>query len=210
MIVTLEELKTALGITGTDQDTLLTRSLTLANALIAAYIGFDLSDTTKQRSYTLIMDNGRGHIKLPVFPVIELVSLTADGELVASTAGHYLLPQIGLIEEFPGGNYGSRDRYGVRVTAVFRAGYVDADMPTEIKQACIDIAATIFNNGGTIPSGGSAGGTGELKSLTMFDAMSMSFDTGAASGTSVTGAAALLESWAFVLDQHRVNQPTLA
>jgi hypothetical protein len=44
----------------------------------------------------------------------------------------------------------------------------------------------------------------------MFDAMSMSFDTGAATGSTVVGAEALLESWKFVLDQYRVNQPTMA
>jgi len=210
MIVTLAELKTALGITDNTQDALLTRSLTTANALIAGYIGFDLSDTAKERSYTTIMDNCRGHIRLPLYPVIEVESLTANGTAVALDAGWYLLPEIGIVENFPADNYGNSGRYGVRATAIYRAGFVDADMPAEIKQACIDIANAIFVNGGTIPGGGAAGGTGELKSLTMFDAMSMSFDTGAATGSTVVGAEALLESWKFALDQYRVNQPTLA
>lgn len=210
MIVTLEELKTALGITGTTDDALLTRSLATANALIAGYIGYDVSDVDKDRTFTTIMDNCRGHIRLPLYPVIEVESLTADGNAVADDAGWYLLPELGLIEDFPAERYGTSGRYGVRATAIYRAGFLDADMPTTIKQACIDIANAIYVNGGTIPGGGSAGGTGELKSLTMFDAMSMSFDTGAATGTTVVGAEALLESWKFALDQYRVNQPTLA
>jgi hypothetical protein len=210
MIVTLTELKTALGISGTTDDALLTRSLTTANALIAGYIGFDLSDTARERTYTTIMDNSRGHIRLPLYPVIEVESLTADGVAVAADAGWFLLPDLGLVQDFPAERYGTSGRYGVRATAIYRAGFVDADMPDAIKQACIDIANAIYVNGGTVPSGGAAGGTGELKSLTMFDAMSMSFDTGAATGSTVVGAEALLESWKFVLDQYRVNQPTMA
>jgi hypothetical protein len=210
MIVTLAELKTALGITDNTQDALLTRSLTMANALIAGYIGFDLSDTAKERSFTTIVDSVRGHIKLPFYPVVAVTSLTADGNTVATDAGWYLLPEIGIVEQFPAERYSASGRYGVRATAIYRAGFETANMPEELKQACIDIANAIYVNGGTIPSGGAAGGTGELKSLTMFDAMSMSFDTGASTGSTVVGAEALLESWKFVLNRYRVGAPALA
>jgi hypothetical protein len=39
----------------------------------------------------------------------------------------------------------------------------------------------------------------------MFDAMSMSFDTGSAVTSSISGPQALPAQWAFVLDKYRVN-----
>jgi hypothetical protein len=68
----------------------------------------------------------------------------------------------------------------------------------------MNIALAIYENGGRVASQTTSGA---LKSMTMFDAMSMSFDTG--STESASGPEALVSQWAFVLDKYRVDKYTL-
>ena len=200
MLASLTDLKAALGITDNTQDATLTRSLMLANGLIAGYIGVDLSDTTTPRTFTSVVDSGS--IKLPLFPVVSVDSLTANGVAVPEEAnsGWWLDKRLGMISDYPHYAHGN-GRYGSRVTVVYRSGY--NPVPDDLKTACIGVATSIYENGGTIPSGATAG-SGELKSLTMFDAMSMSFDTGT-TGAKATGAEGMLEAWLFILKEYKIN-----
>lgn len=212
MLATLAQLKDSLGIAQLDvtKDTLLNSSLFQANALIAGYIGVDLSDTVTQRSFTSVIDSTRNHLQLPVFPIIEVVSLSADGVTVSvDNNGWRLEPELGIIEGADGAWYHG-DRWGTRMVAVYRSGY--SPVPVDLQAVCINIAGSIYNNGGSLASSvAGVGGTGELKSLTMFDAMSMSFDVGSA-GTSAesSGPQALLDAWGFVLNTYRCKLPVLA
>lgn len=210
-LILTEDLKEAVGILPADttKDVVLANSVRTANALIAGYIGFDLSDTDTLRTFIDTIENNARHILLPAFPIIEVAALSANG-LPVLVDNYWVNNRIGIVDFSPGNfSYGAGGmRFGHRVAVVYRAGY--EEIPEDLQMACLNIAAALYNMGGTFASAAS-GGTGELKSLTMFDAMSMSFDVG---GTSATGEAAgspiaMINSWKFVLDKYRVSQPTL-
>jgi hypothetical protein len=195
MLATLAELKAALGISGTDQDALLTSSLAQANGLIAGYIGADLSDTA-DRTETLYVPNGATFVNLPVWPVISLTSVTANGEAFTD---HSLVKRSGgLFFDYLPGN---PTRLGNEVEVVYSAGF--ATVPEDLKTVCLNIASTIYNRGGAVST---ATGENELKSLTMFDAMSMSFDSSKSASDTPEG---LIGTWAFILDQYRLKTPVL-
>ena len=207
MLASLEELKTALGIAlnDTSKDATLNQSLANANALIAGYIGADLSDIDKEHVYTVVLEGGAKYVKLPLFPVFNVVSVTAEGTPVDS-GDYFSQDRVGIID-VPSGLPSSTSRYGCRVSVVYTAGF--EEVPQDLNMVCLNMAAGIYNMGGTFASAAS-GGTGELKSLTMFDAMSMSFDVGGSSQGEAAGSpAALIKAWQFVLDKYRCNSPVL-
>ena len=209
--LTLAEFKAALGITGNEQDAVLARSLSSATSLVNGYLRWDPTDTN-DRHYTTTVECGKRGVKLPLYPVLEVKSVTDNGRAVVGGDGYpdgwWVDKTHGFIEDViltPD----NRGRYS-RMTVVYTAGY--SPVPQELKDVVQNIAGGIFNNGGDIapPTGG--GGSGELKSLTMFDAMSMSFDVGGSTSSDSTssGPAALVEAWNFVLDTYRRGSPALA
>lgn len=204
--ITLDELKIHLDISGNDQDVLLTRSITLADALIDGYLGAELSDPTKDQVFTTVIGENRNSLKLPMFPILEVESVALNGDAIPSTTGWWVDSTHGFIEDLPlGGFRGYAGRSGTRASVIFRAGWLQ--VPKAIRGVALALASGIFANGGEIAGG--AGGTGDLKSLTMFDAMSMSFDVGtnAAEGNTPAG---MVGAWSFALDRFRVTGPGLA
>jgi hypothetical protein len=206
-LISTDDLKAAVGLEPNDttKEALLELSVNTANALIAGYVGVDLSDTDTEQAFIEVVDNDARHMKLPAFPILSVVTLSADGN-VMDPANYMLNERIGIID-FPMG-IPSGARWGHRMVATFKAGY--EEIPQDLVMACTNIAAALYNLGGTFASAAS-GGSGELKSLTMFDAMSMSFDVG---GTNANGEVAgspqsMISAWKFVLDKYRVSSPTL-
>jgi hypothetical protein len=197
MLATLAQLKAALGISGTDQDALLTSALEQANGLIAGYIGADLSDTT-ERLETVFVPDGATYAHLNVWPVIEVNTLTANGSPVTEYSAS--LRSGALFFDYLPGTAG---RMGNEVLVAYRAGF--AIVPADLQTVALNIASSIYNNGGVL-GGAVATGESALKSLTMFDAMSMSFDTTPASATTPD---ALLKTWSFLLDKYRLNTPVM-
>lgn len=201
MIITLEDLKAALGIAPDDvsKDALLNSSLTQAHGLIYSNIGYDLTDTVRLREYVYTTDvrgyypSSRNFVHLPLWPVREIVDVVNGTGAIIAPDNYRLVPDPGRVDflnGLPGGDY---------LTFHYRAGF--DPVPEDLVPVATNIAASIYNNGGTV------GSTNALKSLTMFDAMSMSFDTGDGSATS---AQALLDGWAFVLGKYSViSKPVL-
>lgn len=208
-LISLEELKEAVGVAVSDnsKDQVLNVSLQTANALIAGYVGVDLSDSDTEQAYIEVVDNDARHMRLPAFPIIEIKSLSADGELMAPS-NYQLNPRLGMVD-FPMGIPGGQGaRWGHRMVVTYTAGF--EEVPQDLKMACTNMAAGLYNLGGTFASA-ATGGTGELKSLTMFDAMSMSFDVGGntADGDAAGSPAAMIKAWKFILDKYRVSSPTM-
>jgi hypothetical protein len=176
MLASIEDLKDSLGIAQSDvtHDAVLNTSLRNANSIMASYIGFDASDVDAEYPYTVYVADNCCYINLPVWPVVAIVSITSDGNILATT--DWLLEErLGTVH-FPNGlPFGGAQRIGHRVSVVYKAGF--ADIPDDLNMVCLNIAAALYTLGGNFSSS-TNGGTGELKTLTMFDAMSMSFDTG--------------------------------
>lgn len=202
MIATLEQLKAALGIPPEDvsQDAALTSALVQANGMIQAYIGYDVSDTALVREYTYGETNNpqnygswRNFVHLPEFPVIEVQEVLNSLNQPVAPSNYHLVKSHGRVE-FLNGVSGNE-----LLTFHYRAGY--DPVPNDLVPVALNIAASIHNGGGTVEAGGSP-----LKSLTMFDAMSMSFDNSAM----LNGPQSLLTAWAFVLDKYVIaSRPVL-
>lgn len=205
MLATLQELKEALGIDAEDvsNDALCNRSLATANALIAGYIGTDLSDTSTEHSHTAVLDTGACYVTLPLFPVVDVTSVLCEGEAVTDFV---LRPRSGMVD-FPSGLPAS-DRFGHRVAVTYLAGF--EEIPTDLNMACLNMAAGLYNLGGTFASA-TSGGTGELKALTMFDAMSMTFDTSSSnSNEEAPGTpAGMIKAWEFILKKYQCKTPVM-
>lgn len=204
MLCDLNTLKNALGIPldDTSKDAALNNAIATANAMIGSYIGADLSDTTTERVFEVVLQHTANFIQLPVYPLIAITEVKIGSAVLDVTTYVPRRPQgeIDLLNMPYSG-----DVFGARTVVKYTAGY--DPVPDDLELACVNIAATVYNNGGTFAS---SGGSGALKSLTMFDAMSMSFDVGAASAAGSTSTPeGLTKSWAFVLDKYRVYVPVL-
>lgn len=199
MLATLEQLKASLGITDAAQDALLTNCLTQANGLIAGYIGADLSDVATDRPFDAFVPEGATFVHLPVWPVISITTFKVNGVDVVEDTDYTLNKRQAAVffDSMPG----NASRQGNKIETTFKAGY--ATVPSDLETVCLNIAASAYNNGGQLVQQSSAN---ELKSLTMFDAMSMSFDT-ASSHTNTPDA--LVKAWAFILDKYRLNTPVM-
>ncbi len=198
MIIDRDQLKTALGITTNENNALLDLSVASANALIAGYIGYDVSDTEKVREYVYTCENdpwfGRGwrggsyFVHMPLYPVLAVVDISGDDNVPIDPTVYRLIKDKGRIDFVNGAPTG---RY---LTFHYNAGF--DPVPDDLTPVALNLAATVYNNGGQITPQ-----INQLKTLTMFDAMSMSFNTG---DVSVAGPDALVSAWAFVLDKYVV------
>ncbi len=119
MIATLADIKTALMITGTDADTLLTRLMTGADGFVAAHTGRDFAGGT----FTEVFAAGGERLALRNFPVASVTSVKVDPArafgsdtlraadtyvvhtdrgLIESLTGAFLLPRDGRRDDWPG------------------------------------------------------------------------------------------------------------
>lgn len=208
MLCELDDLKANLGITGSAEDAALTSAIAMANSVLAGYIGVDLSDVGTDRSITRVMDSPCRSINTQFWPVVSVSSISVDGNAIAGS-DYDLEAQTGIIYFKNGGVVGATPtRYGCRVTVVYKCGF--ATVPEDLATVCLNMAATIYKNGGNFSST-MAGGKGELKSLTMFDAMSMSFETGVGADADSAGTpGGMIKTWSFILDKYRCTQPVMA
>lgn len=82
------------------------------------------------------------------------------------------------------------------------AGYASfADLKPDLAEALVSICIGVYNRNGTLAMPAAADTA--LKSLTMFDAMSMSFDQ--AGSIEALSPQKLVEQWAFVLNKYRLS-----
>lgn len=199
MLATLEQLKVSLGISDAAQDALLNNCLTQANALIAGYIGADLSDTTTDRPFEEFVPEGATFVHFPVWPIILITSFKVNGVDVVEGTDYTLNKRsASVFFDYLPGNASSA---GNKIEATFKAGLTP--VPADLETVCLNIAAAVYNNGGQLAQ---QAGSNELKSLTMFDAMSMSFDTGSSETNTPQS---LIKAWAFLLAKYRLNMPVM-
>lgn len=196
MLATLEQLKAALGIEDNTKDALLTSCLVQANGLIAGYIGADLSDVATDRPFDALVPEGATFVHFPVWPLISITTFKVNDVDVVEGTDYTLNKRqaAAFFDSLPGNSTSA----GNKIEATFKAGL--AVVPDDLNTICLNLASTAYNNGGQLVQQSS--GSNELKSLTMFDAMSMSFDTGSSVVSTPEG---LVKTWSFILDKYRVE-----
>lgn len=200
MLVSIETLKEYLGLPDTEDpvvDPVLERSSTLAQSLIEAYLDMPLEmEGAAPRTQTFKQLSGVKVVRLQNYPV-SVSAVTIDG--VAVTSSEYTVDsRLGVVEF-------TQQRASILSLAVtYKSGYSPEDVPSDISNAIANIALTLYENGGKFAVQSSAG---SLKSMTMFDAMSMSFETGAGGeGPPLGSPESLVMQWAFVLDKYKVDK----
>lgn len=198
MLIQIETMKSYLGLPDTDdpvQDPILERSMVIAQNLVSGYVGMDIEAGDDARTYTAFDLSGVSVIRLPAYPLLRIMSVYLDDVLLAETeyCGDKRLGMIIL---------NSPRSYVKKVVIKYVSGYEDEDtVPIDLKEAIVNIAIGVYSKNGNMSTTSTAGA---LKSLTMFDAMSMSFDVGASSADAGTPQG-MLAQWAFVLDKYKVD-----
>ncbi len=143
--ITVAEVKTYLGITGTGEDDNLTTIVASVNAFIPQYTNrtFDLT------TYTAELYDGPGHAALHLknYPIvsislIEVETVEVEERTDVGEIGYYIKDlSSGIIYN---NNLWDRGRGNTEVTYV--AGYADADaLPADLKHACLELASFFRN-----------------------------------------------------------------
>lgn len=199
MLIQIDLLKSYLGLPDADdvvKDPILERSSMIAQALVEAYIGTNIELESALPVTDLFDVRYARVLRLSRYPAV--VSSVKIDNVVVPTDQYSVNGPIGVVEFL-------YQRWVDKVEVTYRSGFDANNFPKDFELALSNIAIALYNNSGLLP--GQAVQSGALKSLTMFDAMSMSFDTDASATASAPQS--LVTQWAFVLDKYKVNSFTM-
>lgn len=174
------------------QVSLVERSGKTALALIQSYLRYPI----ERHEFTLHENHLRtaGAILVNRMPLISVDRVVVDG--VSWPRSEYTVDEATAVIKL---------RCCMRFTSFTvdgEAGYATVnDMPPDMAEALASITVGIYNRSGNLAMPAAADTA--LKSLTMFDAMSMSFDQ--AGSIEALSPQKLIEQWAFVLNQYRLS-----
>lgn len=202
-VITVAQVKAILGISGTDEDAKIQTSINIAQSMVESYIGGPIEVTNQ--TLELFDQEYQNAIYMPHRPLTEVTTVTKDDvELVAGTDYRADLKNGRLIF----GNRCAPSNCCVAWAALLEVEYKSgwATCPADLFSAMMNITIAVYNLGGYVAI--STAGSGALKSLTMFDAMSMSFDVG--SESSSMAAETIVKQWSFVLDEYQMRHPVMA
>lgn len=211
-ILSVDEVREAMGLeAGTDPtlDPVILRSIELAQAMVEAFIGGPLEVTDQVMDY--YDPEYRHWLYLPHRPVTEVSIVMKDDDTMEEATEYRLSERDGALV-FDKQLYPTHVGLDMRIPwcrqlhVEYKSGWVT--LPKELRQALMNITVGIYNLGGDFSS--SSGSTGALKGLTMFDAMSMTFDTDSEGATTGGTPESVVGQWAFVLKRYVMNDPTLA
>ena len=180
----LDLLKQYLGITGADNDAELSQALNMAGYSVETY----LDRVVLKREVEEYFPHHFGTVELHNLPVDPTADLTVDLNGDEQTDYSLWFDRNRLAHLSRTGQ--SFDvpmdwRPYANVTVTYTAGY--DPLPSDLANAIIWTAALIYQSegSGSIPGGG--GGSGEIKSMSIYDVGSISYDVGGASSGSGDG-----------------------
>ncbi len=176
-LVSLETVKTALGITGTTEDAALAASITRASSVISEVCDRRFGFATAEE--TFVLDYGeclrlRTPLPLSLYPVAAIDSILQDGLDVTE---YDLRKSAGLIWFIDWGM-----SWGCRIVVSYSGGYYLPDgAPGAVQQACIQLVSQYRNAGSSSASAAASG----IRSVTHGDA-TVVYDNSQASSTAST------------------------
>jgi len=199
MLVQIDTLKEILGLPLSADpaiDPVLERSSLTAQMLVEAYIRTPIEqDPASPKTYARFQLSNFRLVRLPEYPAA-LVSVKVDDVVLPTT--EYTFDTKTAILMF------MSQRYSVaKLEIKYMPGFTADTTPADLAGVISNIAIAIYENGGKIAA---ASSSGALKSMTMFDAMSMSFETGSGATSASSGPEAMVGQWAFVLDYYKVDK----
>lgn len=146
MLTTLDALKAELGVSGTDDDAVLTRHIAAATSAIEAHCARRFG----RRAVTDVfrLERSRPLLLLTVTPAVAITSVTEAGEALAAGA-YELESEAGRLLRLDGADRPNCWACG-KIVVVYDAGYIlpgtaGANLPPAIEQACIALATTYWH-----------------------------------------------------------------
>jgi hypothetical protein len=212
MLITVDMMKAALGLpvptTPPDPalDAKLEQASILAQTLVESYIGGPLEAT--MQSWELFDVCFQHRLFLPHHPILTVLSVVKDGIALDPDTGYRVDKKMGALV-FQGCSCWRGCSCGCYWAATLGISYTSGfdPVPADLMAALLNIALSIYENGGTLTA--SSNEVGALKSMTMFDAMSMSFETSGVEASSMPNTL-LKETWGVVLNKYRMEYPVMA
>lgn len=197
MLVSLADLKTYLGVTGTADDAFLTQQGELISDTIEAYCRRKFAQAT----YTQKWYNDGSYIKAPRelklfhFPAISITSLSMDGEAVDPSAYRVHLP-TGIIKLLPDAPVDWDE-----LEVVYSAGF--AAIPSPIQNAVYELVETRYNRkkAGVALNFGS-----DVQRVSIPGTISIDFDYSLQTNERSNSFGLILGSQANVLDYYRSDR----
>ena len=182
-----------------DVDRIIDRSIANAQAIVEGYLGGPLEETEFTQTVDF-RDYCGPKFFLNHHPINSVTSITVDGGTPYDVSTYRVNLNTGVVR---------LDSWSGNVMEiVYTAGFPNP-LPPDLEAVLLNITLALYTLGGSWSS--SVSGTGALKSLTMFDAMSMSFDVGGDSSVnSGTSAMDMVENWKFVLNKYKLTGPAMA
>lgn len=159
-LVSLTDAKAHLGVTGTDDDAVITGLIAMTSATVTSYVGRPLLTGTYRETFRLLHPAGK--ILLSAWPVQSVTAITAAGEALAST--DYECSDDGLLLRVNA--KGRYECWSPEVTVVtYDAGFDTA--PADVQSAVLTLIASDWSARGRDP-GMKSIGIGSI-SLSYFD-----------------------------------------
>lgn len=208
MLLTVTQIKTAMGLENPEQDDSVIdpkveEAILSAQALVSSYIGMNVEVQGDPESYILHQPSPFRSLNLPKYPVSmdEAFSVAIDGKELSEDTDYSLQYRNGIV------TFTRQYNAVKKIEVQYSPGFDSFTAPQDLKMALQNISIAIYN----LPPGGfgASSGVGPLKSMTMFDAMSMSFDTTADAAAASTPQG-MVGQWSFVLDKFKVDKYVMA
>jgi hypothetical protein len=199
MLVSVDAIQEMLGLPtplSPETEELIERSAVQAQILVSAYVGFPVEqDMGQQRTVPYYQMYNTKLLRLDEYPA-RVTSVKIDG--VEVPADQYTADaRLGMV------NFKGFRPYIEMLEVKYAPGFTAEKVPKDLLAALENITIAVYENGGRVPT--TSGTTNELKSMTMFDAMSMSFETGGANAAAAGTPEGMLSQWAFVLDRYKID-----
>jgi len=181
-LITLEDAKTELGVTGTSQDAAISSRITRASKVIAEHCNRQFALASAEETFVFHGHHAFYHhhgvpqehaLILTLYPIVEIASISLDG-LDLDASAFDVQPEEGMIRLIDCG------RWHGRVIVTYTGGYdLPDDAPGALQSACIELVRQYSNAASSASSAGASG----IRSVTHGDE-TVTFDNSSSSSSS--------------------------
>lgn len=196
MIVSLADMKTYLGISGTDDDAFLTEQLQLISDTVEAYCRRKFEEVEVEETFYGTDYLRSNKLTLFHFPVQEIASITEDDEDPLDADLYRLNKPTGIVTR-PDNAF----HVGVTKTVVaYTAGYADGEIPTPVTSTVKSLVQERYNKkkAGIDLSFGS-----DVQRLSIPGVMSIDFDYSLQNNQRESAFGVILGNYVNILDSYR-------
>jgi hypothetical protein len=199
MLVTLANMKSYLGVSGSDDDTFLTEQIGIVSEAIEAYCRRKFKEAAYVQTF-YASDYGRAHtLDLAMYPVKTITSIEEDGIAYLSDS-YRVQKEVGRLTRVDGFHYGT-------LTVVeYTAGYADADIPKLLQGVVYTIVSERYTKK---KSGVNLNFGSDVQRVSIPGTISIDFDYSLSNNDRTTPFGVILGAHLNVLDYYRSDRAVL-